>query len=261
MHKSLLILAATLYSLHSQGSPQNIDPCQPQSVGEVISKEFKSSWNQGSARAWEVKGEMWSMPLTTPPKNLGPSIKAALEKQCHILIADTASFSARILPREQKNISPTPKVASYVSEIGTTLGVFSPGENEYILLMYPAKIAAAIARGSGISDLPERTETTGRFGLELDIEYNFGKVQINILGAKGQATMREASDAVFKDLRRSGYKPTPPSAKSVAAFDSITVPEKHESIWMKDKGIVRVELEKQKLGQVKVNIHETRQRD
>lgn len=260
------------FSIQAQANNPS-DPCGPSAVGAFIKENLQRNWNQGTVRAWEEHGEFWSMPIQKDLGKLTKALKQDGALPCEVVMADLASFSARVLPKGLPNpsIKDIVKEAvlkktnakdhpNIISNIGTTLGIFEPTKGEMILIMYPAKIASAIARGTGTSQRNDLKEVLPLFPGELDIEYNFGEFEVRIFGGTGKTTMRNAADKVFSDLRHADYHPGPGSEKSIAAFDSLFPPDHHESFWLHKNGVLRIELEKLKLGQVRVNLHETRQR-
>ncbi|MCX6119573.1 MAG: hypothetical protein NT027_18710 [Proteobacteria bacterium] len=243
------------------------DACLPPAIGQLIATELKQTWNQGSVQAWNETGEMWSMPFDGNTKNIESILLKKLPPVCAVHFANIGAFSARILEKQKENDKatkvknettpemPQPESKEIISSNGTTLGVFSPGKGEFILMMYPARIAAAIARGSGEAYKGEFKDGVGKFDLDLNINYQFADVKINILAGIGKMSMREASDAIFKDLRGRGFNPAPNSEKSVAQMDQFNIPEMHESYWIQNDQIARIELEKLKRGQVQFHIH------
>lgn len=236
--------------------------CLPGNVSTVLATALKSKWNEGKVRAWEVRGEFLSMPLLN---NLAAVSKALepLKSDCDVTIADVGAYSARIIPKQDdKAVSKAESAKpNFISDQGTTLGLFapSPDKSEKIIILYPASIAAAIARFEGKAGTLKKKNTLALISPQVDIEYNFGDVQIQILGGSGRVEMRKAADAIFRDLRDEGYNPMQQSEKAISQFDQLFAPDEHESFWHKKDGILRVELLKQKNGHVKVNIHETKQ--
>lgn len=260
MHKSVLVIALCFCdrALAAQST------CEPSQVAAVLSDGTKSQWNQGTARSWDVKGDLWSMPVAGDVRKLAHELKKRLEGGCDVSIYDSNSLTIRVLPKqvesvaEDKHARNTP--TSLISPVGTTIGVFAPSPHAMMLIMYPAKIAAAIARGTGTTPRKDLKEVFAKFPAELDIEYNFGMFTVSTFGGTGTLTMRQAADIAFSDLRKQGYTPAPGSQKQISAFDHFFAPDRHESFWIKKDGMARVELEKLKNGKVRINIHEDKDR-
>lgn len=261
---------ALVLSLGSQVNAAE-DKCSTAAVGKVLEAKLSTKWHQGTVRAWDEQGEFWSMPMATAPDKLAAILNKEFKENCEVFIADLASFSARILPKNNAKLSieeiikdakrhPLKNTKDLVSKSGVTLGLFAPQKNELILIMYPAKIAAAIARGTGTALRSDLKDVIGRFPAELDIEYNFGGFAVRTFGGTGKISMREAADVVFSSLRKQGYTPSIGSEKAVAAFDGFFPPDRHESYWHKNDSIARIELEKLKNGQVRLNIHDDKDR-
>lgn len=254
-----------------------VSPCSLKQVGEAISQALKTPWNKGTVRAWSEHGEFWSLPFDGATAKITEVIKQQFAASCKMVVANEGSFSVRLIPSVEvpalnKLGQMQLKELHFVSTLGVTLGVFSTNERpkghsngpqEAILIMYPARVASEIALGRGKVQDPavaaSHVQILAKFSAELDVEYNFGNIKINILGASGKATMREGADAVFKDLRSNGYQPIAQSEGALKAFDQLFPPDDHESFWSNKDSILRLELTKQKHGMLKVNIHETRQ--
>ena len=230
--------------------------CQPPAVGMVVEKKFGRAWNQGSARIWNERGEFWSMPFPGKPEELAKLMQERLATQCRVLVAQEPGFSARIVPLAAEVAPPD---QGPISNQGTTLGLFSSGPGETILLMYSAKIASGIARGYGVAKNAAFPITLAKISPHLDIEYNFGSIQVVTLGGIGKLSLGDAAHAVFQDLRDSGYQPMPKSIPEIVALDNFFSPERHESFWMRGGGLARVSLERIKNGQTKVDINETKE--
>lgn len=225
-------------------------------------------------RAWEEKGAFLSVPLTENLDKVVAILRSKLP-HCRVKIADHASFSAHILPREHKEANLTEVFAqiqknelrtddltsdaNIVSDVGTMIGVFEPRKGAMILIMYPMKIAAAIARGKGVPTQNTWSEIGASFPAELDLEYNFGDVAVNILGGTGKLSMRQGTDLVFRHLRKSGYVPGPTSEQQMKRLDGFFIPDRHETFWQRQDGVIRVEFEKLNHGRLRMNLHETRQ--
>lgn len=264
---TFLIAASTLKAASTED-------CQPQAVGAGIAKKFNGKWNTGSVRAWEQEGEFWSLPYQGKVSDLAAYIKEGFAANCDVLIGDVGGFTARILPKGKRVdiekerqalqssnewLSEPQSTSGIISDQGSTLGFFSPGQNEAILILYPAKIAAAIARGQGVAKYSPLRQTVTKIPQELDIEYNFGKVKVSIFGGTGKASMHDASAAVFADLRSFGYSPMAGSQKAVEALQGWFPPDVHESYWAHGGGIARVEFQRLKNGLTKVDVHETQE--
>ena len=205
------------------------------------------------------------MPIDADARLLTSTLKQHLGRECDVQAFEANSWTLRILPKIQSAETPTltPQAnatENLISPLGTTIGAFQPIKGTTMLLMYPAKIASAIARGTGITPRKDLKEVFAKFPAELDIEYNFGVFTIRTFGGTGKLTMRQAADLVFSDMRKQGFSPAPGSEKKIAAFDQFFVPDQHESFWIKNNGIARIELEKRKNGQVRITIHDDQDR-
>ncbi len=231
--------------------------CLPKNVGEVIEKKLNKTWNKGSVKAWDVQGEMWSMPLSSSPDILTKGLKENLEKHCFVEVSNQNSYTVRIKDKNYESKKPS----SIVSDNGTTLGVFSPAKGELILMMYPAKIAASIAQGRGTPQKLGLATALKEKIFDLDIEYQFSAVEVKILSGQAKGGMRELSDAIFRELRKTGFNPMPDSERAVKAMDSLIVPESHESFWNTHHGIARIELKKLKKGQISFSFHESKDKE
>lgn len=249
------------------------DQCDPKSVGAILAKGLGTAWNEGTARAWDEKGEFWSMPISGKLDRVEQILKEKMSGFCDVKIASIGGFTVRITTKNvaKKNQAdveifkktstppPMPAFPNLVSPDGTTIGSFSPGPGELMLILYSAKIASAIARGQGISRQLDFPETAKAFKPDLDLEYNFGEIAVIMTGGSGKMTMRDATTTVLRDVRKLGYAPLPNSEKAINSLDGLFLPDRHESFWSNSAGVLRIELEKQKNGLVRVNIHETRQ--
>lgn len=254
-----------------------VPDCQPTRVGEVVKAILAQSWNKGSVRAWQEQGEFWSMPLggDAAPllKKITASLPAKLSSHCNVLVADEGSYTIRITSKSVDELKLSklkshfvdPKLAKDVADPqrlinadGTTIGVFSPIKGEVIMIMYPAKIAAAIARGQGIPFQSAYPKSIAKISANLDVEYHFGDVAVKTFSGTAKLPIREAASAAFSDLTSLGYHPDPSSEKAVRMFDGFIVPETHESIWVAEHGIARVYLQKKAHGMVKIDINETK---
>jgi hypothetical protein len=269
-----ILMAATHKATAAKAAP---DPsaqvhCDPDAIANLLKKYLPIQWNTGRARAWDQEGAFLAAPTTHTPKDIEIALKHKDFSHCNIVIASLASFSVRITPKAtyQSKEENQPKATdqpnekdqkSFISPLGSTMGFFSPGPGESMIMIYPAKIASAIARGAGQSQINGFTNITSKFQHELDIEYNFGDVQIQIFGGIGRLTMRESIDASLSDLQKRGYKPIKGSEADVQKLDGYFPPDTHESFWANQNGVLRLDLSKHKQGQVRINLHETRQTD
>lgn len=156
---------------------------------------------------------------------------------------------------------------------GFVIGLMQVPEASPILLIYPTMLASEMAKGALLEQeatLPtnkdvswslkkELPKTAAIFQPELDIEYNFGEVKILVFSGIAKSSMRESSDRVLGDLRSLGFQILKGSEAAIAKLEGFLTPDSHESYWHKNNSIVRVELEKQTKGRVRVQLHETRQ--
>ena len=277
----LLVLASVLdlASTNLYAAASDTENCAPKHVGEALAKGLSKSWNQGSARAWADTGDFWSMPLDANSiESLQKTLNTVVAKECEVFIADRGSFTARVTPKGQMNVLSPETIAKakekpadakpssgdhspdIISSAGTTLGIFAPTKGEMILIMYSAKFAAGVARGSGTLAPNPFKNISRALTPEIDIEYNFGDVSVKTISGKGKLSMRQAAELAFKDLRSLGYAPSPQSAHAEQEFDGIFTPESHESFWLTPKSILRLELKKLKNGNVEVTLNETAQK-
>jgi hypothetical protein len=273
--RHLLIVCLWLYlAAHFSVGEAAVDSsaCEPKSVGKVLSEGLGMPWNEGTVRAWDQRGEFWSVPLRESASRVSALLKEKLIDQCYVEISDLHSFSARITPKTagtKGSLSDAPQKSRsqndrsigghIISSAGTTIGIFAPSQGEIMMIMYSAKIAAAMAKGSGKSQQIKLKETLRKFSQELDIEYNFGDISVVTVGGVAKLSMREAGDAVFSDIRSLGYQILPSSVDALSQFDGVFPPDRHESFWSKPDGVTRVELKKLKHGLVRVSIDETRE--
>jgi len=242
------------------------DPCGPNVVGKILESTLNMPWNKGHVRAGEAHGELWTRPVESLKltEKITRLLREQMESQCSVQLSDVGGITIQISPLNSSQTLPKDLAPSQVlRKGGTTIGALSPTKGEYILLMYSTKIATAIAqqRNKSLNSPANQRwpSTVETFPMELDIEYNFGKISIQILSGTAKTSMKDASQAVFTDLRKLGYKPMSHAEAAVAKFDALWSPEQHESEWFKDTGIARVELSKLKRGLVRMNLYETRQ--
>lgn len=254
------------------GGDQDRSVCDANRVGIVIENALGHVWNRGQVRAWDEAGEFWSMPLRAEIAKISSVLREKLTKDCDIEIADEGSYSVRVHRKTSAEwvrggygrqiIGPDGdlrKDVNLISSEGTTIGVFSPAQGEKMLILYSAKIAAAIARGHGEAKSRKFSEAFGKFSRDLDIEYNFGDVSVAVLGGVAKRSIRDVADLAFRDVRRAGYRVLPGSERSVSEFDGLFAPDRHESFWASSDGVLRVELTKIKHGQVRMVMNETKQ--
>ncbi len=260
------------------GKPDATDQdCQPPHVGEVVKEILGQAWNKGTVRAWQEQGEFLSMPLGSDAekwlKKISKNLPTKLSSRCNVIIADEGSYTVRVTSKTvdelklakfearatNPNSAKTPaNTPNFINADGTTLGVFSPVKGEVIMIMYPAKIAAAIARNQGTPFQSSYSKSIAKISPSLDLEYNFGDIAVKAFSGTGKLSMREAAAAAFSDLTSLGYRPDPTSEQSVKMFDGFIIPETHESFWVHDTGIARINLEKKAHGMVKIDINETK---
>jgi hypothetical protein len=264
------VLAATSASLAA--APISA-PCEPKAVGAILSAGLGKAWNEGTARAWDENGEFWSMPIAGKLDQVEKILKEKLSSTCEVKIASNGSFTVRIIPlnvskkthsdleafTKTNTLPPLQKEPNLVSPDGATIGSFSPGHGELMLILYSAKIASAIARGRGASQQLDFPETAKALSFDLDLEYNFGDIAVIIVGGSGKMTMREATTTILRDVRKLGYEPLPNSESTIKSLDGLFLPDHHESFWSHSGGVIRIELEKEKNGMVHFNMHETKQ--
>ena len=242
------------------------EQCDPKHVAALIATEMAVQWNHGRVRSWTAQGDF----LSAPFENDTPRLKTALtklESRCDVNFFDKGSFTARITP---KTIEPPSQAASssLISPIGTMVGLLNvsltpskTNPRDQLLLIYPARISAAVAAAKGTTDsqilnsLSKNTE----FSAELDIEYNFNNIEINVFGGLANLSMRRTADLALRDLRSHGYAPMAQFEATVSNLDSLIPPNHHESFWTLKNSVLRLELDKQKNGQVRINIHESKQ--
>jgi hypothetical protein len=251
--------------------------CQPNHVGEVVKEILGQAWNKGTVRAWQDQGEFLSMPMGTDAakwlKTISENLPTKLSSRCNVIIANEGSYTVRVTsktvdelklakfearaahPNSANTHANTPNL---INADGTTLGVFSPIKGEVIMILYPAKIAAAIARNQGTPFQSSYSKSIAKVSANLDLEYNFGDTAVKAFCGSGKLSMREAAAAAFSDLTSLGYRPEPSSEKSVKMFDGFIIPETHESFWVHETGIARIYLKKKAHGKVKIDINETK---
>lgn len=261
--KSSLLAFGLTFGGHAHAESREDVPCLPANIGAQISQILGRSWNQGQGRAFEVRGELWSMPIKLAElESLPKELARKLGSGCLVEAFLDQSFTLRVLPNLSKGeiaaFSATATSDSYLAKDGTTLGALSTTPGEGLLMMYPARLAAAIAGGKGSVQRADLSEVATKFPAQVDLEYNFQNVTVATFVADGAASMAEAANAAFQAIRRLGYTPGPGQERLLGEFDSVFAPAKHESIWLKPNAIARLAIEKQKFGKVRLSIHETK---
>jgi hypothetical protein len=249
-----VLLGAVLARVSTAAVPAG-ESCSPAQVGPVLASKLAIAWNQGTVRAWDVTGEFWSASFNGELTSLGAMIRVQFDKICNVAVYPDNGLTIRIVPRSLTVATQE----SVISPVGTTIGVLGIAAGEQVIFMYPAKIAAAIARGKGQSVNSGVFKSIAQFPHELDLEYNFGKTIVSILSTSGKKSLRTTAEMVFRDLRSQGFQPTSGSESAIDSLDSVFVSRRHESFWIHSQAVARVEFEQLKRGITRVNIHETRQ--
>jgi hypothetical protein len=253
--------AVTPTSSQAAPSPQTQSHCSIEQIGKVFEKNLKTQSNIGEVKSWEQEGTLWSIPHNQSPEAIRKILETEIKPHCDVLIAEVGGFTARIAEKDKPilktaNQERSDGIKEAVSTNGVTLGFMKLAKGEHLLLMYPARIAAAMSRGAGRLEDKSRVSTLKVFTPQIDAHFKFGAIRVNIFGGQAKASMRDALDAIFRDLRHEGYVPTKDSEPNVSKLDSLVIPDTHESYWMKSNGFLRVELKRKKGGLVEANLHE-----
>jgi hypothetical protein len=213
------------------------------------------TWNEGQVRAWDDRGGFYSMPLQHSLASLEEVAKVALKGTCMVHVASRGGFTIRF---EDPKTSPQSNQGSLIRRDGAVLGVLQPSKNEYLMILYPARIAAAIASQAKGKKPQRHQKLWAEFTGEMDLEYNFGGVTVATSGGVAKMPLKDAKAKLEQALTDAGYEKdvrTTPESRDLLFMSAPFI----ESFWLKKDGIARLEIEKIKNGQVRFTIHETTQ--